>query len=393
MGKYLSLVVCIVVAAGSTSALHAQVSVEDETLPQVEVPPVPEPPEIQAEGYLLLDFASGRVLAEQRADTALEPASLTKLMTAYIVFGELAAGSLKLGDPVLVSEKAWRMRGSRMFIEVDAEVRVDDLIQGMIVQSGNDASIALAEHISGSEEAFVELMNAQAARLGLTRTVFRNTTGLPSRGHLSSARDIATLARALIMDFPEYYAWYSQREYTYNNIKQHNRNALLWRDDSVDGLKTGYTSRAGYCLASSAERSGMRLIAVVMGMKTPKARTAGSQALLNYGFESFETRKLFSRGQPVTAARVWKGEQAHAPLGVAQDLYVTIPRGQLASLSADLAVPAGLVAPVAANGAVGALDVFFAGRKLFSEPLVVLDTVPEGGLLTRLRDGFSLWLE
>ena len=390
MSRYLSLVACIALAVAS--AANAQDVSEPGPGPDA-LPLVPEPPAIAAKSYLLLDFASGDVLADYRADEALEPASLTKLMTAYIVFGELKSGRLGLDEQVLVSEKAWRMRGSRMFIEVDTEVRVGDLIQGMIVQSGNDASIALAEHIAGSEASFVELMNAEAARLGMTQTVFRNTTGLPSRGHLSSARDIAALAQALIAEFPEYYAWYSQRYYTYNNIKQHNRNALLWRDESVDGLKTGYTSRAGYCLVSSAERSGMRLIAVVMGMENPRARTAGSQALLDYGFESFETRKLFARGQPVTAARVLKGEQAHAPLGVAQDLYVTIPRGQLTALSADLAVPGSLVAPVAANGAVGALDIFFAGRKLLSEPLVVLNAVPEGSLWTRVRDGFALWLE
>jgi len=384
--RYSLLGVCaLLLAASSTRAQSLPDAAKDS--------PVPAAPVLAAESYLLLDFTSGDALAESRADEALEPASLTKLMTAYVVFGELKAGRIALHDQVHVSEKAWRMRGSRMFIEVDTEVAVEALIQGMIVQSGNDASVALAEHIAGSEESFVELMNEHAARLGLTQTVYRNTTGLPARGHMSSARDSARLAYALIREFPDYYAWYSQREFTYNNIKQHNRNALLWRDDSVDGMKTGYTSRAGYCLVSSAERSGMRLIAVVMGMDTPKARTAGSQALLNYGFEHFERRKLFSRGDAVTAARVWKGEPELATLGVAHDLYVTVPRGSRVPLIADTEMPTELVAPLPAQGQIGELGIWLQGRKLLSEPLVVLHAVPQGGLWTRLKDGITLWLD
>lgn len=350
-------------------------------------------PTIEAGSYVLMDYATGEVLAASNADARLEPASLTKLMTAYIVFDALADGRLGLEEQVHVSERAWRMRGSRMFIEVDTRVRVGELLQGLIVQSGNDASVALAEHLAGSEEAFVEMMNEYAARFGMTNTVFKNSMGLPARGHLSSARDLAKLAQAIIADFPQYYDIYSQREYTYNEIVQYNRNRLLGRDPSVDGLKTGYTRDAGYCLVSSAARDGMRLVAVVLGMETPAARIEGSQALLEYGFEHFETHKLFAEGEAVTEAPVWNGDPGRAALGLVRDVYVTIPRGAYEALSATLDVARELAAPVDAHHPVGALTVSLNGRSLLKEPLVALHAVTEATPWTRVKDGVMLWLE
>jgi D-alanyl-D-alanine carboxypeptidase (penicillin-binding protein 5/6) len=354
--------------------------------------PVPPVPALAAKSYYLIDASSGTVLAEGAAREQLEPASLTKLMTAYAAFKALDSGQVRLDDMVEVSENAWRTLGSRMFIEVATEVSVEDLLRGMIIQSGNDASIALAEHIAGSVPAFVDLMNEHALALGMADTVYRNPTGLPAAGHLSSAHDSAILARAIIREFPEYYHWYSEREYTYNSIKQHNRNALLWRDDSVDGLKTGYTEAAGYCLVSSARRSGMRLIAVVMGTPTAEARTDAGEALLDYGFEYFETHKIYARGEQVAKTRVWKGAPSSVALGLSDDLYVTIPRGRYPDLAATMQLEETLVAPVDAAAEVGEVQVSFEGRNLAVLPLVSLHAVPTAGLWTRLSDEIRLWL-
>lgn len=350
------------------------------------------PPTLEAKSYYLLDAASGSVLAESAARVRVEPASLTKLMTAYAVFKALDSEQIALEDMVRVSEKAWRASGSRMFIEVETEVSVQDLLRGMIVQSGNDASIALAEHLAGSVPAFVDLMNEYAQALGMSDTDYRNPTGLPAPEHLSSAHDSAILARAIIREFPEYYSWYSEREYTYNSITQHNRNALLWRDASVDGLKTGYTETAGYCLVSSAERSGMRLIAVVMGTPTAESRTAGSEALLDYGFSHFETHKLYARGEQVAKTRVWKGTPSSVALGLSDDLYVTIPRGRYPALAATMELDETLVAPVDEAATVGEVQVSFDGRSLAVLPLVSLHEVPTAGLWTRFTDEIELWL-
>jgi D-alanyl-D-alanine carboxypeptidase (penicillin-binding protein 5/6) len=355
--------------------------------------PVPAPPQIAAKSLYLMDSSSGKVLAEADARVPLAPASLTKLMTAYAVFEALSAGGITLDDEVRVSERAWRAPGSRMFIEVDTKVRVEDLVRGMIIQSGNDASIALAEHVAGSVEAFVALMNKHAEALGMTDTAYGNPTGLSGAGHLSSARDSAILAQAIIEEFAGYYAWYGEREFTYNGITQHNRNALLWRDESVDGLKTGHTNAAGYCLVSSAERSGMRLIAVVMGMTNPDARTAASQALLDYGFQFFETHKIYARGQQVTQARVWKGEPHTVALGLSDDLYVTIPRGRYQDLGGTMELIADLVAPLGVSAQVGAVHISFRGEDLAVLPLVSLHAVAEAPLWTRIADELKLWLE
>ena len=354
---------------------------------------VPEPPKLVTKSYYLVDFASDRVLAQSAADQRVEPASLTKLMTAYAVFKALDDGRISLDDEAPVSVKAWRTGGTRMFIDVNSRVRVEDLIRGMLIQSGNDASVALAEHISGSVEAFVDSMNAYAAELGMSNTAYRNPTGLPARNHYSSARDMAILAKAVIAEFPDHYQMYAEREFSYNNILQYNRNRLLWRDPSVDGLKTGHTEAAGYCIVTSALRDDMRLIAVVLGATTSNARTAAAQKLLDYGFEHYETHKLYSAGQEISVARVWGGEPADAPLGLAHDLFVTIPRGLYPSLTASMSVPVELVAPLQTGAAVGEVNVRLDGQPLSNVPLVTLQQVVEGGVWAKLRDELDGWLE
>lgn len=355
--------------------------------------PIPAPPQIGARSYLLIDFSSNRVLVEEAADEPVEPASLTKLMTAYAVFKALDEGQISLTDQVRVSEKAWRTQGSRTFIEVDTDVSVENLIRGMIIQSGNDASVALAEHVAGSEETFVDLMNKYAEMLGMSGSHFENSTGLPGDNHVMTARDIAVLAQAIIREFPQYYGYYSERDFTYNGIKQHNRNSLLWRDSSVDGLKTGHTDAAGYCLVTSAERDGMRLISVVLGSASTEARSDASQALLSYGFRFFETHRLYSSGEEITTARVWKGSPSVAALGLKEDLYVTIPRGQYDSLSAVMDLSTDLIAPLTSDDAVGAVRVSLGDESISDVPLVVLNDVAEAGFFGRLVDEVKLWLQ
>jgi D-alanyl-D-alanine carboxypeptidase (penicillin-binding protein 5/6) len=351
---------------------------------------VPAPPAVPAASYILVDHLTGAVLAERDPDTRRAPASLTKLMTAYLAFEAIRDGTLALDEHVVVSTKAWRMGGSRMFIEVGNEVSIEDLLRGLIVQSGNDAAVALAERIGGSEEAFVALMNERAASLGMTGTTFRNPTGLPAAGHLSTARDLARLAEAVLEDFPEFRGYFAEPEFTYNGIRQYNRNRLLRRDDSVDGLKTGYTSTAGYCVVTTAERDGMRLVAVVLGADTSGARFTAAQRLLDYGFDSFETHKLFGKGEPIRAAKVWKGVVDSAPVGLARDLYVTIPRGAYDALSAVLSFRAELVAPLPAEIEIGNVSVSLGGETLSTVPVVLLEAVSLGGTWTRLKDDLRL---
>lgn len=355
--------------------------------------PIPAPPQLGVKGYILIDHATGGIIAESNADEILEPASLTKLMTAYTVFKALEDGLIRLDDQVLVSEKAWGTEGSRMFIEVGKYVSVEDLLQGMIVQSGNDASVALAEHVAGSEESFVDLMNHYAGTLGMESSGFRNSTGLPDEGHFMTARDAAAVARAIITEFPEYYAWYSQREFTFNDIEQYNRNSLLWRDPSVDGLKTGYTDAAGYCLVTSAERSGMRLVSVVMGSHSAEARANDSQALLNYGFRFFETYKLYSSGDEVSTAHVWKGETDTVSLGVTEELFMTIPKGRYDSLAAETHLDGELTAPIEAGTLLGTVTISLNDDELAVLPLVALNDVAEAGLWQRIKDEINLWLQ
>ena len=354
--------------------------------------PIPAPPSIGASSYLLMDFHTGRVLVEEASDERRDPASLTKIMTAFVAFSELQSGNMALTDEVLVSERAWRAPGSRMFIEVGSRVTVENLLRGMIIQSGNDASVALAEHIAGTEETFAALMNQYAAELGMTNTHYTNAAGLPDPDHYSSAADTARLVRALIERFPEYYAYYSERSFVWNDIQQHNRNRMLWQDDSVDGVKTGYTEAAGYCLATSAERDGMRLISVVLGADTPAARVEQTKALLNYGYRFFETHRLYAGGETIEAPRIWKGERDQLPLGLAEDLRVTIPVRAYDRLEASLTTHEQLEAPVEAGEPLGQLTVSLDGETIATRDIVALETVPEAGFFGKIVDSVLLWM-
>jgi len=355
--------------------------------------PVPAPPVIGAKSYLLIDATTGSTLTELDADVRLAPASLTKLMTAYVVFDALAEGQVTLEERVTISEKAWRMAGSRMFVEVGKQVSIQDLLLGMIVQSGNDASVALAEHIAGSEDVFAEMMNQYATRLGMLSSNWKNSTGWPAENHYTTARDLATLAQAIIRDFPNYYRWYSVKEFTWNEIRQPNRNSLLWRDESVDGMKTGHTEDAGYCLVSSAMRDDMRVISVVMGTASANSRITGSQSLLNYAFRFFETRLLYSAGETIASARIWKSANGETPLGLTEDLYITVPRGAFDDLESTLDIPATLSAPVAEGQPLAELAVSLNGEEVLREPVRALGDNPRGSLWQRTRDSISLWFE
>ncbi|MDD4913697.1 MAG: D-alanyl-D-alanine carboxypeptidase [Methylococcales bacterium] len=353
----------------------------------------PAAPTIAGSSYILLDFNSDRILAEKDADKHVAPASLTKIMTAYVVFRELKAGHLSLSEKATISQNAWGTGGSKMFVEVNKQVPIEDLLQGMIIQSGNDASVALAEHVAGSEQTFAAMMNEQAGRLGMNNSHFENSTGLPSPNHFSSARDLATLARALIREFPEYYRWDSQKEFTYNNITQRNRNQLLWRDASVDGIKTGFTDDAGYCMVASAKREDMRLISVVMGTASPNARANESQSLLNYGFRFFETHRLYEAINPLAEIRVRKGETSKLAVGVAEDLYVTAPRKHFSELKAETQINQAVVAPIKKGDTVGALNIALGGETVATKPLVAMNDIAEGGLFRRLYDAALSLLE
>ncbi len=354
---------------------------------------IPPAPNIAASSYILMDFDSGKVLAEKDADKPLPPASLTKLMTVYVVFRELDSGHLTLDEKVTVSKKAWRTPGSRMFIEVGKQVSVEYLLKGVIIQSGNDASVALAEHVAGNESTFAALMNQNAERLGMPNTQFKNSTGLPEEGHYTTAHDLAILAQAIIKEFPQYYKWDAQKEFTYNNITQHNRNKLLWRDKSVDGLKTGHTEEAGFCLVASAKRNDMRLISVVMGTDSENARATESLALLNYGFRFFETRKLYDGQTPIVEIRIYKGDSKKLQLGLAEDLYITVPRRNIQDLKAETVVDKIIIAPVKQNEEKGVLRVTLLDQEVTSKPLIALNEVKKGSLFQRLYDEALLLLE
>ncbi len=355
--------------------------------------PTPAAPQLGAPSYILVDFHSGQELAGKNADERMEPASLTKLMTVYAVLHELNAGRLSLDDQVTVSEKAWRAEGSRMFIEVGTKVSVEKLLRGVIIQSGNDASIALAEHIAGSEGTFAQLMNQYAQTLGMTGTHFMNATGLPHPEHFSTARDLAKLAAAIIREFPEHYSLYSEKQFTYNGITQYNRNKLLWRDPSVDGLKTGHTQSAGYGLITSAQRENMRLISVVMGTKGEDDRAQQSQALLNYGFRFFETHRLYAAGTALAEPRVWKGVTEYLPLGLSRDLYVTIPRNQYEQLDASMSVDGMITAPLQPGVELGRVIVRLGDTVVSEAPLVSLSAMEEGGLWRKLVDEVLLMFQ
>jgi len=354
---------------------------------------IPAVPKIKAKGYLLIDFNSGQVLAEKNADKRLEPASLTKMLSAYVIDYELAQGNIHLDDEVVISKKAWRMPGSRMFVEVGKKVSVEDLLKGVIIQSGNDATVALAEHVAGSEEAFASLMNQHAAELGMENSHFVNATGLPHKEHYTTPRDLARLAQALIRDFPEGYKLYAQKKFTFNNIKQYNRNKLLWRNKYVDGIKTGHTEAAGYCLVASMLRDDMRLISVVLGTRSEEARAAETQKLFTYGFRFFETHRLYTANEPLTTARIWKGGQEELPLGLAEDLYVTIPKGQYKKLKANMSIDSRITAPAHKGQAFGTVNVSLADTQYAQRDLVSLTDVAEGGLFGNLVDEVRLMFE
>ncbi|MCM2320065.1 MAG: D-alanyl-D-alanine carboxypeptidase [Pseudomonas sp.] len=352
---------------------------------------VPAPPQLAAKAWLLMDADSGSVLVEQSGDERLPPASLTKLMTAYIATLEIRKGQVGEKDLVTISEHAWRTGGSRMFVQVGTQVALGDLLHGIIIQSGNDASVAVAEHIAGSEDAFADLMNTTAASLGMANSHFMNATGLPHPEHHSSPRDMALLARAIINEDPAHYAIYAQKEFLWNNIKQPNRNLLLWRDKTVDGLKTGHTEEAGYCLVASAVRDGQRLIAVVFGTNSEQARAAETQKLLTYGFRFFETRKFYEKGAELAQAPVWKGAERQLKAGLAENLTLTLPRGQMDKLQASMTLQPMIEAPVAAGQEVGKVEVRLGEQVLHSAPLVALEAVEEGGIFRRVWDSIRLF--
>lgn len=352
--------------------------------------PIPDPPSLKADSYFLLDFDSGRVLAEKNPDKHIEPASITKLMTAYLVDKAIADGDITADELVTISEKAWRMKGSKMFVEVGRQITVADLLKGLIIQSGNDASIALAEHVAGSESAFAGYMNHQAGLLGMTNTSFKNATGWPVEGHYSSARDIAILTRAVIRDFPETYRIYKEKEYTFNEIRQYNRNRLLWRDDTVDGVKTGHTEAAGYCLVASALRGKMRLISVVIGASSDKARTQSSQALLNYGYRFFETHRLYRANEVLKTARVWYGDREQVAMGVANDIHITIPRGRYQELEAAMEIDSEISAPIRLGQELGMVTVKLDDEVIVNENIVATQAINDGGLLVKALDSIKL---
>ncbi|GAC1301430.1 MAG: D-alanyl-D-alanine carboxypeptidase family protein [Steroidobacteraceae bacterium] len=352
---------------------------------------LPTAPQVDARSYILIDYRTDKTLAAKEALTRVEPASLTKLMTAYIVFQELAAGKLKPDEQVTVSEHAWRSEGSRTFIELGKPVSVLDLIMGMIVQSGNDATIALAERIAGTEATFAQVMNANAKRLGMVGSHFENSSGLPSPQHYTTARDLSLLANAMIREYPQYYKWFSVREFEHNGIKQQNRNGLLEKDPTVDGLKTGHTDSAGFCLVTSALRDGMRLVSVVMGSTSMKAREEASKSLLNYGFTFFDTKLVAAGGAVLATARIFKGQSPTVDLGVKDDLYITLPRGEAAGLTTAAEVQPRLIAPLSQDSNVGSLRVFSRGETLATVPLRPLKSVAAGGWWRRLIDTIRLW--
>ncbi len=349
----------------------------------------PAAPTLDAKSYILIDAASGKILADKASDTKMAPASLTKLMSLYIIAGALKNGSIHLDDKVRISKKAWQTDGSRMFVKVGNEVPVADLLRGIIVASGNDATVAMAEYVAGTEEAFTNIMNAQAKALGMNNSNFLDSTGLPNPNHYSTARDLAILARSLQKNFPDIYALFAEKWFTYQGIRQPNRNRLLWRYQYADGLKTGHTSDAGYCLVSSANKDGMRLISVIMGAPNDEARTEDSMRLLTYGFRFYETHKLYKAGTTLTKARVWKGMNKETPLGINNDLYVTAPSGQYKNIKIQLVLNSPIKAPIAKGSKCGTINIVLNNQILSSEPLFAMNDNQMGGLWRRFTDSLN----
>lgn len=393
-----TLVSLAAVTLVATGAAFAQQTPPRPSVPRPVVPdaPVPPPPDVDGKSWVLMDYATGQILASKEPDMRVEPASITKIMTDYVVSAEIANGRIHMTDPVTISEHAWRgggagTDGSTSFLKLNSQVPLKDLLYGMIIQSGNDAAIALAEHTAGSEGAFANLMNAYAKQLGMVNSHFENASGYPIANHYTTAHDIAILSRALIHDFPEDYAISAIKQFEWNGIKQGNRNTLLWRDPSVDGIKTGHTAAAGYCLAASAKQGDSRMIAIVMGASSEKARADSAMALLNYGFRFYETHNLYEAGKPLATPRLWKGQSKTLPLGVTDPVQVTVKRGDYDKLKATMDVPATLIAPFKKGQQVGTLRVTLDGKPVQSVPLVALADAPQGGFFSRLWDSILLW--
>lgn len=361
--------------------------------PAAAVQIVPRVPEIAASSYILMDAVTGKVIAEQNADVQLPPASLTKIMTAYIAEVEIDNGNMSLDDEIHISEKAWRTQGSKMFVDVDSKVRVEDILRGIIIQSGNDASVAMAEHLAGSEEAFADMMNQHAQRLGMSNSHFMNASGLDTEEayNIMSARDLAILARATILEHPSHYSIYAEREFTYNGITQPNRNTLLFRDRNIDGMKTGWTTAAGYCLVASGERDGMRLISVVMGTASEDARAAESQKLMTYGFRYFETHKLYEAGQVISDARVWSGREDVVDLGITEDVVATIPRGQSGALQAALSVEETITAPLTQGQVLGTVQITLGDEVIYQGNVAAMQAVERAGFFKRFMDWLTMF--
>ncbi len=352
---------------------------------------IPAPPQLAATGYLVMDANTGKILVEHNADEQLPPASLTKMMTSYIVSAEISSGNIREQDLVDISVAAWKMGGSKMFIREGTRVSVKDLLRGVIIQSGNDASVALAEHVAGSESAFADVMNQQATLLGMDSTNYLNATGWPAEGHLTTAKDLSLLAKAMINDYPEHYQLYSEKYFKYNGINQPNRNKLLFRDKTVDGIKTGHTDEAGYCLVSSAQKNGMRLIAVVMGTRSEEARASESQKLLAYGFRYFQTHNVYDSGAVLNTAKIWAGKADTLSLGLADAISLTIPRGSEEDLVAEMHIDEVIKAPVQLGQELGNFTISLNGEQLVDVPLVALQAVEEAGFFARLWDSLTLF--
>ena len=370
--------------------LHALLFLLSSAVVSAQQSAAPNPPPIAARAFILTDFSSGQPLVAHNVNQRIEPASLTKLMTAYVTFAALRQKTVTLDQVVPVSARAWKSEGSRMFIEPSKPVAVQELVKGMIVQSGNDACVALAEAIAGSEEVFAQMMTREAQRLGMKNTHFMNSTGLPHPQHYTTAYDLSLLAAALIRDFPEYYAYYSIKEYRYNNITQSNRNRLLWVDPTVDGMKTGYTDNAGYCLITSARRGARRLVSVVLGTNSESARATESQKLLNYGFQFYDTAKLYDKNQAVSTVKVWKGSSNTVKAGFPYDLYLSVPKGAAEKLKASVETQQPLLAPIAAGQKIGVLRVQLEGKPYGEFPVVALEEVAMAGIFGRGWDSLRL---
>ena len=350
----------------------------------------PTPPTLNAKAYILIDVSSGKIIAEKNSDEKLPPASLTKMMTLYVISSALRNEQIHLADPVRISQEAWKIGGSRMFVKEGQQVPVEELLKGIIVDSGNDACVAMSEHLGGSEAGFTDIMNQQAKNLGMSNSHFTDSTGLPNQDHYTSARDLAVLGRALINDFPQYYHWYKQKWFTFNGIRQPNRNRLLWRDTQVDGLKTGHTNDAGFCLVASAKHENMRLLSVVLGSPNETARSDDSERLINYGFRFFETHQLYKRGATITELPLYKGKDNKVVAGLSEDQFITIPSGQYQRLSISTRVPKYLQAPIAKGDKIGDLVIQFDSNVIASQPLYALENAPQGGIFSRMKDSINL---